>query len=314
MATVEGLKKQICELLTNESADQDVDTLMNKTRIWKLDVGETYSEIERGSRDISNNTFVHGVILDPCLILDEAQIAETDILILEIKYAVTSKSEWMFIPKSRVVKKRSVKQLEDDRQKDDEMMQLPLSKIVESDSRKGLTGLQNLGNTCFMNSIIQCLANTEDIVKFFLLGLHEKHINIDNFLGTRGKLPIAFAELLHEIWNGNRHYVAPWDLKSIIARRAIQFQGFAQHDSQEILSFMLETLHEDLNSVTHKPYVEFKDSDGRPDKEVCQEYWEGLRKREQSIFIDLFYGQLKSRVQCTDCGKISISFDPFNML
>lgn len=81
-----------------------------------------------------------------------------------------------------------------------------------------------------------------------------------------------------------------------------------------MLSFLLETLHEDLNDVTSKPYIEHKDFDGRKDEEVSNEYWEGFKKRDKSIFIDLFYGQLKSRVQCTVCNKISISFDPFNML
>jgi len=76
----------------------------------------------------------------------------------------------------------------------------------------------------------------------------------------------------------------------------VQFQGFAQHDSQEMLSFLMETLHEDLNDVYPKPYIEQKDSDGRPDAEVSLEYWEGFKKREQSLFVDLFYGQLKSRV------------------
>ena len=81
-----------------------------------------------------------------------------------------------------------------------------------------------------------------------------------------------------------------------------------------MLSFLLETLHEDLNDITKKPYVEYKDSEDRSDEEVSHEYWEGFKRREQSIFVDLFYGQLKSRVQCTVCNKISISFDPFNML
>jgi ubiquitin C-terminal hydrolase len=47
---------------------------------------------------------------------------------------------------------------------------------------------------------------------------------------------------------------------------------------------------------------------------VSLEYWQGFQKREKSLFVDLFYGQLKSRVQCTVCSKVSISFDPFNML
>ena len=63
-----------------------------------------------------------------------------------------------------------------------------------------------------------------------------------------------------------------------------------------MLSFLLETLHEDLNDISKKPYVEHKDSDGRNDKEVSLEYWNGFLSREKSMFVDLFYGQLKSRV------------------
>ena len=66
-----------------------------------------------------------------------------------------------------------------------------------------------------------------------------------------------------------------------------------------MLSFLLETLHEDLNDITKKPYIEYKDSENRSDDEVSREFWEGFLKREKSIFVDLFYGQLKSRVQCT---------------
>lgn len=57
-----------------------------------------------------------------------------------------------------------------------------------------------------------------------------------------------------------------------------------------MLSFLLETLHEDLNDVMKKPYVEYKDSDERPDAEVSSEYWEGFRSREKSLLVDLFYG------------------------
>ena len=57
-----------------------------------------------------------------------------------------------------------------------------------------------------------------------------------------------------------------------------------------MLSFLLETLHEDLNDVTKKPYIEYKDSNDRDDLIVSNEFWEGFRQREKSIFVDLFYG------------------------
>lgn len=44
--------------------------------------------------------------------------------------------------------------------------------------------------------------------------------------------------------------------------------------------------------VHDKPYIELKDSAGRPDKEVAQEAWENHRKRNQSIIVDLFQGQV----------------------
>lgn len=56
-----------------------------------------------------------------------------------------------------------------------------------------------------------------------------------------------------------------------IAKYAPRFNGFQQQDSQELLAFLLDGLHEDLNRVHDKPYVELKDSDGRPDWEVASE-------------------------------------------
>lgn len=56
-----------------------------------------------------------------------------------------------------------------------------------------------------------------------------------------------------------------------IAKYAPRFNGFQQQDSQELLAFLLDGLHEDLNRVHEKPYVELEDSDGRPDWEVASE-------------------------------------------
>jgi hypothetical protein len=59
------------------------------------------------------------------------------------------------------------------------------------------------------------------LVKFFILDCYSTHINERNPLGTRGKLAVAFAELLTDMYAGEQPYVAPWDVKNIIARRAI---------------------------------------------------------------------------------------------
>ena len=70
-------------------------------------------------------------------------------------------------------------------------------------------------------------------------------------------------------------------------------------------------MHEDLNRVLKKPYVEMLDSNGRPDEEVSSEHWTAFLARNRSIIVDLMYGQLKSTVNCLTCGFVSITFDPF---
>lgn len=51
---------------------------------------------------------------------------------------------------------------------------------------------------------------------------------------------------------------------------------------------MLDGLHEDLNRVKDKPYIEYPDSNGRPDKEVADEAWENYRRRNDSYIADHF--------------------------
>ena len=180
----------------------------------------------------------------------------------------------------------------------------------------GVCGLTNLGNTCFMSSGIQCLSNTPALRDYFLSGEYKRHINRQNTMGTKGQLAEAFGALVATLWSRQYASVAPRALRRTLAKWAPRFSGYQQQDSQEMLSYLLDGLHEDLNEVTRKPYVEAIDcGDGtRSEADAAVEAWAGYERRNKSRIEELFHGQLRSTITCPDCGKQSITFDPFMYL
>jgi len=122
-------------------------------------------------------------------------------------------------------------------------------------SRKQSAGLSNLGNTCFMNSSLQCLANIKEFKDFFLTDRYEPEINRRNPIGHKGELAQAYADTVKAMWSTGATSYAPRKLKETVGRCESRFQGYEQHDSQEFISFLLDGLHEDLNRVQNKPAV-----------------------------------------------------------
>ena len=186
----------------------------------------------------------------------------------------------------------------------------------------GAVGLQNLGNTCYMNSALQCLRSVEELTKYFLTNSYFEEINKTNEQGKGGKMAISYGNLLRDVFNEGRGSVSPRDLRTFIGRCESAFAGWAQQDSQELLTFLLDTLQEDLNRVVvkKKPFIpkpDFTDemvNDQNAVKEMANKIWDITLQRDDSVIADLFVGMYKSTLKCPECGKISITFDPFNNL
>jgi ubiquitin C-terminal hydrolase len=178
----------------------------------------------------------------------------------------------------------------------------------------GLVGLDNLGNTCYMSSALQCLSHTRLLVEYFKNEAFLKDINLRNRDGTNGKLTAAFGELLRVLWTSDRKRFAPNEFKKVLSKCSPQFAGSDQHDAQELLACLLSSLSEDLNRVVKKPYTEQPDSDGRPDALVAEEWWQNHQKREYSVIVALFTGQYKSLLECSVCRYESARFEPFTFL
>uniref|UniRef100_A0A8B9LL29 Ubiquitin carboxyl-terminal hydrolase n=1 Tax=Astyanax mexicanus TaxID=7994 RepID=A0A8B9LL29_ASTMX len=192
--------------------------------------------------------------------------------------------------------------------------QIMRNSVEEQDTYRGqpgVCGLTNLGNTCFMNSALQCLSNTPPLTEYFLKNLFLGELNFTNPLGMKGEIAEAYADVIKQMWSGRHYSVVPRIFKTKVGHFASQFLGYQQHDSQELLSFLLDGLHEDLNRVKNKEYIELRDADGRPDQEVAEEAWRNHRRRNDSVIVDTFHGLFKSTLVCPECQKVSVTFDPF---
>lgn len=179
-----------------------------------------------------------------------------------------------------------------------------------SKSAQGLVGLRNLGNTCFMNSILQCLSNTQSLRDYCLHNSHRRDLN--NNSRTNTALMEEFAKLIQTMWtSSSSEAVSPSEFKTQIQRFAPRFVGYNQQDAQEFLRFLLDGLHNEVNRVTVRPRGNMEDFDHLSDEEKGKKMWAKYLEREDSKIVDLFVGQLKSSLTCSECGYCSTVFDPF---
>lgn len=173
----------------------------------------------------------------------------------------------------------------------------------------GLTGLSNLGNTCFMNASLQCLSHTEELTQL---------IERNNRYHKDGTLLKEYYELHKLMWQKDC-IVSPKRFLLCVQETAKRtnmslFTGYAQNDLPEFIMFLFNSIHESLKrevSISIQGNVRNK-NDVLAEK--CFEMMRSMFVKEYSDIISLFYGIQVSHVRTTDDCIINSHPEPIFML
>jgi len=179
--------------------------------------------------------------------------------------------------------------------------------------KPGLTGLKNLGNTCYMNSILQCVSNTPPLAHYFISRSYEEDLN-SKYSETRGHVAVEFSEVLKNIWSSQFKSISPSDLKQMVGKFKPEFAGRDQQDSHEFVSKLLEWLHSDTNRVVRPTKEPEQNNTDSRDKAAARKHWRNYLERNQSIIVQLFCGQTRSTVKCFSCLAESVTYREFTNL
>lgn len=182
-----------------------------------------------------------------------------------------------------------------------------------------MNGLNNIGNTCWMNSIIQLLSNTPLLREYFLSldffnNLHDKiKRESENSLKIykekmNNSLSYQFYRLLFQL-NNNR--LSPREFKNVITLKNELYHGYQQHDTLEFLTWLIDNL-QDENERKYKLLNILESKDELLSLEEGL-FWKQFNNKS-SLIKRLFYGTFISTLKCKACHNKSIKFEPFSCL
>lgn len=173
---------------------------------------------------------------------------------------------------------------------------------------KGLCGLINIGNKCYMNSILQCLFSTLKLTDYILSTDYKEDLNAKR---SESYVLHSYVTLLNHVWDSNQ-LIKPKSFIENLSKFHSKYYSLQQQDSHECLIYILDILHKALSyEIEVSINGEIKNQTDAMMKKSL-ETWKRFYEKEYSFIIENFYGNIINNVKCVNCDFSEEIFEPYN--
>ena len=173
-------------------------------------------------------------------------------------------------------------------------------------------GLDNVGATCYMNATLQCFSSVSQLTGFFL-----KKYNYDPNDKNK-KMSNEYYKVVKNLWDikRNKKSYAPQEFKDVLSEENPLFAGINANDSKDLVNFLLERFHQELNDIKNKNNVNIMldPNDQLFEYKMLNAFLDEMKCKYNSPISDLFYGIIETKSQCTNCKQIKYNFQIFSFL